>query len=630
MKQILYIAVILLASGCANQHLNKGLNAYNDMAYVGAIDHLQRALEKDSTNAKARIALADAYRLTNDYKNAEEQYAQVVQLSESKPEHKMNYARMLMSANKHEEAGNMIRLYLKDKPDDPMAKSLLEACNYIELFKEDTAAYRISSLPMMGNASMISPVHFGNGIAYAAEQAEGGKTNPWTGNTYYDIYYNHQENGEWQQQQKFGGKVSGQFHEGPVSFNEAQDHAIITRSNYKTGRKLASGDDNVSHFGLFESRLIEGSWTTPEPMPFNSNEYSVGHGSLSKDGSTLYFTSDMPGGFGGGDLYVSTYDGNAWSKPVNLGNTINTAGNEVFPNWHSDSLLYFSSDGQPSLGGLDIFKSLKDGNGWSAPSNMNFPINSTADDFSILYNPGDTTGYLSSNRKGSDQIFSFVKVPPVFLLAGVARDKETGEVMQGITITLKNLTDGTSEVLQTGPDGNFRFDLEGEKDYRIEGSKKGYFTKSHEFTTRGREHSEKLDWEFELEEMLVGGNEPKVYSVENIYYNYDEWSIRPDAKKELDKLVKLLNDNPSIVIELQSHTDSRASHAYNNELSQKRAKAAVDYLISKGITKQRLEYKGYGKTRLINHCKDGVECTDEEHAENRRTEFIIVSTTDNP
>lgn len=630
MKRILFFAVILLASSCANQQLNKGLSAYNDMAYHSAIDHLKRALEKDSTNAEARIALADAYRLTNDYKNAEEQYAQVVQMSESKPEHKMHYARMLMSANKHDEAGNMIRLYMRDRPDDPVAKTLLEACNYIEFFKEDTAAYRITPVPLMGNASMISPVRFGKGIAYAAEQSAGGKTNPWTGNSFYDIYYNHQENGEWQQQQKFGGKVSGQFHEGPVTFNEAEDYAIITRSNYKTGRKLATGDDNVSHFGLFESRLEEGQWTTPEAMPFNSKEYSVGHGSLSKDGNTLYFTSDMPGGFGGGDLYVSTRDGGTWSKPTNLGEIINTPGNEVFPNWHNDSLLYFSSDGQPSLGGLDIFKTVKEDNGWSKPSNMNFPINSTADDFSILFESGDTTGYLSSNRQGSDQIFTFIKVPPVFLLAGTTRNKETGETMSGISITLKNLTDGTQEILQTGSDGKFRFDLLPEKDYRIEGSKQGYFTKSHEFSTRGREHSEILDWEFELEEMLVGGDPPRFYTVDNIYYNYDDWQIRADAAKELDKLATLLKDNSQIVIELHSHTDSRASHAYNNDLSNKRAKAAVDYLISKGIPKSRLQHKGFGETQLLNHCKDDVECTEEEHAENRRTEFIIVSTTDNP
>lgn len=615
----------MLAAGCANQQLNKGLNAYDDMAYASAIEYLERALVNDSTDAKAKITLADAYRLTNDYKNAEKLYSDVVQLSESKPEHKLQYARILMSADKHTKAANMIRLYQKDRPDDEVARALLEACNYIELFKEDTAAYQMRELPMFSNASMMAPVKYGQGIAYAAERVSGGKTNPWTGFTYYDIYTSYKENDEWRPQSEFAGKVTGQYHEGPITFNKAEDYAIITRSNYKSGRKLDTNEDDVSHFGLFETRLVDGAWTEPTPLPFNSNQYSVGHGSLSADGKTLYFTSDMPGGQGGSDLYVTTAKENGWSEPENLGPVLNTPGNEVFPIYHNDSTLYFSSDGQPSLGGLDIFKTERKNGKWGGPSNMNFPINSTADDFSILFEEGDTTGFLSSNRRGNDRIFTFVKTPPVMLLSGNAEDKNSGEPLAGITVKLINKTDGTEKVIQTGPDGSFKFNLEPNKDYRIEGSKEGYFTQSHEFSTKDRELSEELDWAFEMDQIEIGGDPPRFYNVENIYYNYDEWKIRPDAKKELDKLATLLKDNPDVVIELHSHTDSRANHAYNDELSEKRAKAAVDYLVSKGIAKQRVKHKGFGERRLLNHCSDGVECSEDEHQENRRTEFVVLS-----
>lgn len=620
----IFALLVLLVSACANQQFKKGLKSYDNLAYADAITQLEKALEKDSTNAEAIITLADAYRLTNDYGKAEKMYQKVVTLPESKSEHKLQYARILMSANKHDQAANMLRLYLKDKPDDNVAKSLLEASNYIELFKEDTGAYQLTELPLLTNASMMSPVKYKSGIAYAAERVGGGKTNPWTGYTYYSIYHTQMENDQWQPQSKIMQGVSGKYHEGPITFNAAQDHAVITRSNYKSGSKLESNEEDINNFGLFETRLVEGKWTDPKPMPFNSTEYSVGHGSLSADGKTLYFTSDMPGGHGKSDLYVSTFDGTSWSNPTNLGPTINTAGSEVFPTLHKDSVLYFSSDGQPSLGGLDIFKTTKAGSKWSTPSNMNFPINSTADDFTILINEDDTTGFLTSNRKGNDRIFHFVKAPPSLEVSGIATMKETAEPISGVTITLINKTDGTEQTVVTGADGTFDFDLLADKEYRVTGEKDGLFTQSHEFSTIGKTRSEKIKLEFEMDQVVIGGDPPKFYTVDNIYYDYDRSNIRPDAAKELNKLATLLKDNPTLIIELHSHTDSRASAEYNMNLSNQRAKAAVDFLVSKGIAKSRLKHKGFGESQLKNHCKDDVECSEEEHQENRRTEFIIV------
>lgn len=619
---------VLILSGCGNQPLRKGIAAYNEMAYANAITNLERALEKDPSSAEAKIALANAYRLTNDYKNAERMYREVVQLPDSKPEHKLEYARILMSANKHDEASNMIRLYLQDRPNDSVAKSLLEACNYIELFKEDTAAYQLTALPLFSNASMMSPVKYKEGIAYAAEREEGGKTNPWTGYTYYDVYYSYMRDGEWQPQTKIGSKMSGKYHEGPITFNVAQDYAIITRSNYERGRRLSKNEDDINNLGLYETFLQDGEWTEPKPLLFNNVNYTVSHASLCVDGKTMYFASDMPGGLGGSDLYVSTRDGESWSTPKNLGPVINTPGNETFPTCYSESVLYFSSDGQPSLGGLDIFKTEKTDDDWSTPSNMNFPVNSTADDFSILFNEGDTSGYLTSNRHGNDRIFSFVKIPPVITIDGRAINKDTGEPIAGVTVKLINQTDGTEKTITSGPDGTFSFDLQPGKDYRIEGSKDGFFNQSFEVSTGDKRRSETVDLTFEMDHLVIGGDPPKFYTVDNIFYNYDEWEIRDDAARELDNLSTLLKDNPNLVIELHSHTDSRASHSYNQQLSEKRAKAAVDYLVSKGIHKSRLGHKGFGETRLLNHCKDGIECSEEEHQQNRRTEFIIVSTTE--
>jgi len=626
-RYIVTALIALLLAGCANQHYNKGVKEYDNFAYASAIKNFEKALEKDSTNAKAKIKLAESYRLVNDYKNAERLYAQVIQLPESKPEDKMHYAKLLMSANKHEDAANMLRLYLQSKPDDKSARALLEACSYIELFMEDTSRYELQPIPLFTNVSMFSPVKYQKGIAYTAERSGSGVTNPWTGFSYLDIYYNYKENGIWQTEAAIGGDMEGKFHEGPVSFNKDGTYAIVTRSNYKKGSKLDKNEQNVNHFGLYEMHYKNGKWSDPKALPFNNPDYSVGHGSITADGKTLYFTSDMPGGFGGSDLYVSTNDGTTWSTPKNLGDKINTSGNEVFPAVHTDNVLYFSSDGLASLGGLDIFKTEKEGDSWSSPKNLNFPLNSTADDFAYIINQDDTTGYLSSNRKGTDRIFEWAKVAPALILDGLCINQNNNEPLAGVTVKLLNLTDNTTSEVVTGADGKFKFNLKPDKNYRVEGSKNDLFTQSEEFNTHGKTEGETITLKFLFDEIVVAKTDDKnakTYKVDNIYYDYDQFEIRPDAAQELNKLVKMLKDNKTVKIELHSHTDTRASSQYNMNLSNKRAKAAVDYLISQGIEASRLSSKGFGKSRLINRCKDGVECSEEEHQQNRRTEFIVT------
>lgn len=626
-RYILLAFMLLLLAGCANQHYNKGVKEYDNYAFASAIENFEKALEKDSTNAKAQIKLAESYRLVNDYQKAEAMYAKVINLPESKPEDKMHYAKLLMSANKHEEAANMLRLYLQTNPDDKSARSLLEACTYIELFMEDTSRYALNAIPLFTNVSMFGAVKYKNGIAYTAEKSATGKANPWTGNSYLDIFYNYKQNGDWQTEAPIGGDMAGKFHEGPVTFNQDGTYAIVTRSNYKKGSKLDKNEENVNHFGLYEMNFKDGKWSDPKALPFNNADYSVGHGSLSGDGKTLYFTSDMPGGFGGSDLYVSTFDGTTWSAHQNLGDLINSSGNEVFPSLHNDNVLYFSSDGLASLGGLDIFKTERENGKWSSPSNLNFPLNSTADDFAFIINKDDTTGFLSSNRAGTDRIFEWAKVAPVLLVDGLCINQNNGEPLAGVTVKLLNLTDGTETSVVTGSDGKFNFNLRPDKKYRVEGSKNDLFTQSHEFSTEGKTQTETITLQFEFDEIVVAkadDKNAKTYKVDNIYYDYDQFEIRPDAAQELNKLVKMLKDNQTVKIELHSHTDSRASSQYNLNLSNQRAQAAVEYLISQGIDASRVKSKGFGKSKLINRCKDGVECSEEEHQQNRRTEFIVT------
>jgi outer membrane protein OmpA-like peptidoglycan-associated protein len=459
-----------------------------------------------------------------------------------------------------------------------------------------------------------------------------------------------------------------------------------------------------------------------EAAPFNDREYSVGHAALTADGQTLYFSSDKPGGYGGVDLYKSVRDqsGN-WSAPVNLGPTVNTSGDEMFPFVANDGTLYFSSNGHLGLGGLDVFSSAPVKDGWSKPENLGYPINTNWDDFNYIIDKDNKTGYFASNRDknadpaahGDDDIYKFVKKgievcglvydaktnDPIegakvvmyevkdekgtkmtnkdgnFCFAGSPKrvykfvatkagylpnevtvetddkpvsvkipmvkegginlevlvlDKKTREPLDMANVKLVNTATGKEEKQQTNPEGKVYYSLDPNATYRIEGSKDlpdpemKYLTVSTTTSTVGKTPPATLYVTLELEKVRKG----VAIKIENIYYDLDKWFIRPDAAKELDKLVKVLQDNPTMEIELSSHTDCRATIKYNATLSAKRAEAAVQYIASRGVSLNRMIAAGYGESRLVNKCAcEGtmvVPCTDDEHQANRRTEFKIL------
>jgi outer membrane protein OmpA-like peptidoglycan-associated protein len=378
-------------------------------------------------------------------------------------------------------------------------------------------------------------------------------------------------------------------------------------------------------------------------MPFNSDKYSTGHPSLTIDGSTMYFISDMPGGYGGTDIYVVYKSGNGWGKPINLGYTINTTTDEMFPFIASDGTLYFSSDGLPGLGGLDVFKSTKNGTEWTKPENLHAPINSNNDDFAFTIDAKRNQGYLSSNRsggKGNDDIYAFVpaKAPQVnCLLKGKITERNTNTPIADATVKLISMSNGMEQSVVTGSDGVYIFDLNPESNYTIYATKKGYFTEVKTLSTIGKNCSSPLEQNLQIDlsiskipdgpiKIIAGQDDNSglpLPKINHIYYDFDKADIRPDAQMELDKIVTFMKDNPDMIIELGSHTDSRGKADYNLDLSQRRAASAVAYIVSQGIEQDRISAKGYGESTLVNKCKDGVTCTETEHQQNRRTEFLI-------
>jgi outer membrane protein OmpA-like peptidoglycan-associated protein/tetratricopeptide (TPR) repeat protein len=637
------LAIILIAAflaSCANGYIKSGDKEIENLSYSKAITKYEKAVKKQPDNMSLKLKLADAHQHLNHSDIAESYYQDVADSMELPDPHKLKFAQVLMKNNKYDDAKGYLTSYLESNPSDQLARDLLASTSKVDELKEDTSAYILSPVPLDFTVSMFGPAYYDKGIVFAGETeiVSAASTNPWTGYSFLDLFYIEKDgDGNWDIAEKFSEELNGKFHDGPASFNKAQDMIVYTRSAMKNEKKQLVNEENENQFSLYMSKKTGETWSDPQELPFNSMEYSVGHPALSADGKTLYFVSDMPGGYGGSDIYKTTHDGSSWSEPVNLGKTINTPGNEVFPHLGNDDKLYFSSEGHQNLGGLDVFVSQNRSGVWSSPINLAYPLNSSQDDFAIAVSDNDTTGFVSSNRSGSDMIYEFVKVPPVYILNGIAKLKSTGAPIAGVQVKLINLTAADSAVIVTGVDGKFTYNLLPNQSYRVVGSKEGYFTVSKNFETTAKSEEKNVPLEFEIDEIVAsqsgtGSGNPKfrgatalkTYDVGDVFYDYNSAKIRKDAEDDLNNLVRLLKDNPGVSIELQSHCDSRGSDGYNQNLSNKRAQSVVDYLIAKGIAKGRLQAKGFGESQLVNNCTDGVECTEEEHQANRRTEFIVL------
>lgn len=619
-------ALALLLSGCTSYYLKKANREYESYNYVTAIEGYRKVLKSTQSN-QAVIRLADSYRLINKSDKAEEAYAEVVKIKDVDPVNFYYYAKALINNGKRDAAKPWLDKYLSAKPDDKTAQALRDANNNPASITSEDGLFKVEMATIEGLASCFGALERKDEVVFSGQTTVGigGKKDEWSGESYYDIYSAKKAGGAWSKPHSIEGDVNGLYHEGPATFSKSGDEMYYTRSNYFK-KKLKASTKSENNLKIFKAKLVNGKWEGSEEMPFNSDEYSVGHPTLSADGKTLYFTSDMPGGQGGSDIYFSKWDGK-WGKPQNMGPEINTPGKESFPYSHDeDSSFYFSSDGNVSLGGLDIFKCKWDGSKWGSPVNIKAPLNSQKDDFAFSMKADNKSGYLSSNRGGEDRIYEWAAIPPVepvYYTEGTVTDKATGKPLPGAKVLFKNMDDGTEEFVTTDENGKYKYEIKPNKHYDIVASKDLYFVKKDKVFVPKSKLGESITKDLALEPIVID----KPIVIENIYYDLGKWDIRPEAAAELDKLVQFLRDNGKISIELSSHTDCRASDAYNLNLSDKRAKSAVDYLISKGIDGTRLKAKGYGETKLLNKCDDGITCTEEEHQLNRRTEIKVLKIT---
>ena len=468
------------------------------------------------------------------------------------------------------------------------------------------------------------------------------------------------ETGEVSDQQKLKGEINSRYHEAQVVFTKDGKTVYFTRDNYYN-KILGVANTGITNLAMFKATVnSEGEWINIIPMPFNNVEYSVGHPALSEDGKTLYFASDMPGTLGETDIFKVDVNQSGFSNPVNLGEKVNSTAKDWFP-FIDGGVLYFTSDRSGGMGGSDVYASKLEGF-TPEPVLLNEPINSASDDFAFIIDSDTRKGYFSSNReggKGDDDIYSFLEEAPVEfkckqLITGEVRDKNTTDLIAGAEVVLSDKEGNVIETQIVKEDAVFSFQVLCETEYKLEGKKINYTPQAKGFTTDNEADKEnKLlillgtgDIDFVTDGNRTGEEQqdikpeglpdvlpdeivklaPGKYAVniDPIYFDFNSSYLTKQAKGELQKVIDLMNQYPKMVIESASHTDSRGPDGYNGWLSDRRAKSTVNYIIERGIDASRITGKGYGSTQLINQCERGIDCTEAQHAANRRTEFVII------
>lgn len=612
------LAIALLLASCSTIRMQRADRAFDLMQYPKAEGIYERMLRSKEDRA-ARARLAESYLRHNALHDAVRNYRHLDSTHHLTGDTGVLYGKALMGLGRTQEASEVFFQVLQSQPENRLAQDLFESAQGFETFYKDSSRYIINRLTIPGVLAAFAPVPHEGGLLLAAVPEKGGQQDPWSGMTYLDLVHSTKRTiVTWQPAAALPGLVNGAFHEGSAAISADGRTLYFTRSNY-VERKLMKDDRNTSHLMLFRAtKDSTGNWSDLRAFAYNSERWSTGHPALSKDGRTLYFASDRPGGQGGMDIWRCRDLGTGWSEPENLGNVVNTPGNELFPTINGDA-LHFASTGHFNMGGLDILETREQDGTWSLPRNLGYPINTPHDDMHFVLDSNQVSGYLSSDRSGIDQVYAFSIHEPLFYLDGLAVDDQGG-FLPNTQVVLDLLNSDDDITLTTDANGRFSAKLAPNSEYLVKASHPDMLAASTAVSTKGLIQSDTLRVNMRMERIRVG----EAIAIQNIYYDYDKWEIRPDAAKELDRIARVFIENPGLTFELSSHTDSRGSDTYNLVLSDARANSAVNYLIRQGVDPDRITAKGYGERIPFNKCRNGVRCTEEDHQANRRTEFKVT------
>lgn len=611
--------------------IQRAQRAFNARKYNTAAAQFKRIYPKVKVEEKQNeilFMMAESYRRANNFKQAFEWYEKLVNTKYPNPKILYSYGLLLKNFERYEEASRAFYDYLFEMPGDSNAIREIQSCGVVQQWKAKPQKFDIKNASELNTpVSDYAPYFAGGKLFWASSRPEatGNEVFEWTGQKCSDFFEATLSNGVWSKIQNVKGAVNTNFNEGVACIDSTLSTMYFTQCNGIDGKGM--------NCKIYVSYLQNNTWGEPRMLPFCSDSFSVGHPAISADGKQLFFASDMQGGFGEKDIYAVSYDmvRDKWGTPQNLGPNVNTVEDDMFPFVDETGKLYYASKGFTGMGGLDLYVTFDSAGAYVKARNMQYPINSGGDDFGITFIPSSQVrengaiGYYSSNReggKGDDDIYSISVKPYIFVLKGKVFNRESMAPLAQAVVAAKDEYGKPVFSIKTGPSGEYTGELPLNAMLDLAAVKEKYFASSSVIIS-----TQQIKQDSVLEINLILNPIPAEdvdFTLKGIFYDLDKWDLRDESKKVLDSLTTILNKNPSLVIELASHTDSRAPQDYNLELSKKRAKSCVDYLITKGIAKDRLIPVGYGETKLVNDCADGVECSDEEHQQNRRTTFRVL------
>lgn len=610
---------------------------FNDFKFNKAIELYKDIADRGKrTDEHVIQRLADSYFNIGDYTNAEKWFSKLYALKGNKlgENNIIKLVQCLKADLDSERADEVLLSYYEDQD---RLKMILAQRTQLDSLLLTNARYTMNTLDFNSPKSDFSPAFYRDGMIVFSSTRDsvraGGKIYPWNNQPYLDLFVTRPQDIGFVPE-KFAANRLSDFHDASVAISKDMGRIFLTRNYHKKG-KLKANNDGLSNMQIVKGDLYNGDINDIEMLSFNDKEFSCGHPALSSNGRYLYFTANMPGGYGGSDIYVVALDrdGTVVSEPKNLGPAINTKGREMFPYVVND-VLYFSSDGHYGLGGLDIFKSkIMSQDEYSLPLNMGKPFNSNMDDFSLIMEEGYGKGYFASNRMGGvgdDDIYSFEKVEPTHCLvySGQVLNELTKEPIPFANVEVKNPKDGLIEILLTDDNGYYEIELPCDRQNRLVFFKERYSKRNvivPTTKTPQEPSANNIVYLTPYDDIIEKDGAVEKIKVDPIYFDYDKSVITARAEIELRKVLFAMQQFPELRIKIESHTDARGSDSYNLRLSDDRAKSTRAYLILKGIAPQRiLSAQGYGETMLINECSNGVRCSDQEHLVNRRSDFIVL------
>ncbi len=613
---------------------------YESYSFKPAIDIYKKVIDKGYVSADLLKKLANSYYYNANYKEASNIYKRLVEEYESDvtPEYYFRYAQTLKSLDLYDEADDLMDKFSQMTSGDYRANSFNEDRDYRKEIKENSGRYTIEIFQYNTVYSEFAPSYYKEGLIFSSDRDTGNLAkyrHTWNSKDFLDLYKVNADSISLNTVVKLDKDViNTRLHESTSIATKDGSVLYFTRNNI-VENKYIKDEKGVIRLKIFRVKITDGVFNELEELPFNSNDYSVAHPALSPDEKTLFFASDMPGTLGESDIFkVAINDDGTFGTPENLGNTINTEARETFPFLTSEEVLYFSSDGHPGLGGLDVFGTKISNNNYSGiVKNVGEPINGQLDDFTFIFNDEDKTGFFASNREsglGNDDIYSFIENVPLELdcrklITGTVRDKISNQILVGSSVKVINEDNKEESTTLTDSNGNYEVYVNCSEGNFIRAFMDGYIP-SESYLAKSDASPEVIDFYLERDTVSAGFGDDlaKLLQLSTIYFDLNKYDIRPDAEVEIQKIIAAMEKYPSLKLKVNSHTDSRGKDAYNLWLSQKRAESTVGYMVLKGISEDRLQGEGFGETKLVNNCGNNSKCSSKEHDLNRRSEFIIM------